>query len=470
MLYSQIEPAGLGPSEVTNSPQVVFALDRMMRASPDMPRLLAQCLKSGGPGGAGSFGRAALTPLLVGFCGWLCDAARDADITRLCFLSREGRLMKQAFDILYPQAKTGITTQYLFASRRLVRLAAIHSERDVADLCEGAVFGTQLDLHLAARFGLDSGDIEPRLLTRHGFSNLNDRIDGSAAHGDLAALAFDLRDQIIEKSTARRETLRAYLGECGLTDHAMGLVDIGYSGTVQTAYSRLTEQRHRGFYMLTSPKADLKLSAGYLGNGVPLHDKTLGICRHRHIYETLLCAPEDSVGEISKIDGKWVSRPGPVADCQHRRQFVAAAHTQVCEAIRDLAPGGPVAVAPSDATRILDTVLSFPTRRQAVLLGDLGFDDVFSFNGLMPLVGGPDRPPVWPEGARALGYLDWRDRRNARELPVWTRLTGLAIEPVLRRIGSDRDVAMFRENPHRYFSGLSNRGYRNFGRMMFRAK
>ena len=119
------ETAGryLSGPELLTSPQSVTALDRVMQSVDTAGSLMRVCLGGQEMDPTAIFGRVVLTPLMVGFAGWLHDRAKATGTTTLCFLSREGRLMKDVFDILYPRAASGIETKYLYASRRLVQLA-----------------------------------------------------------------------------------------------------------------------------------------------------------------------------------------------------------------------------------------------------------------------------------------------------------------------------------------------------------
>lgn len=456
------------------SPRLVFALDAVMHSGPDAARLAAIIGATPARSAAAAFGRVTLAPLIIGFCGWLRQRAQDDGIRELHFLSREGRVFKDVFDILYPPGSTEITTRYLFASRRLVQLAEINAARDVADLAEGAVCDSTVAQWLDTRFGLDQACLDPAMLRRHGFRAGTDPVMGSGAHGRISALAFDMAPMIIARAQKNRATLLRYLDACGLRAGPVGLVDIGYSGTVQRSYARLTDQAHRGYYLATSPRADPVRMHGYLGAQVPLHSRHHGICHNRHVYETLLCAPEDSVGGLIKTATGWAPTPAPLADCPSRREFVREAHGAVCALARDFARPGThhrtgIRIAPDIAARLLDCCLNHPSRNQAALLADLCFDDLRAGGARIPLIGNATTPPIWREGARALG----RDTRAARpwagDTGIWTRFAGTLASPLIRRLGSARDLDQFRASPRRYVSALSNPGFRRLGQIIFRA-
>ena len=451
------------------SPPMATEMARIKKLSPGGTRLLRQILAVVPDDPAARFGRLALSPLLIGFAGWLFQRARADGIGTLYFLSREGRVIKDVYDALYPAAVTGIETRYLFASRRLVRLTQFHHPHDVAAAAEGAIIGTTPATWLDARFGVARDEIDRAALRFNGFSGPDAVIAGSGAHARLAALAYDLSDMIINRAAERRALLWSYLCDAGLNAAPAGIVDIGYGGSVQRAYSALSGQAHRGYYMLTSPRADAATTAGYLAAQTPLHAASPGICRYRHIYETLLCAPEDSVGGLLRIPGSWQPLPQPIADCPTRQKFVTAAHAGAVAVAQELAlwrPPGADAIAPEISTCLLDTILRAPTHADAALIGQLGFDDLFADGAMMPLAGGNGIIPIWQEGAAALG-VSWSPTSPADDIPWPMRLLAGMAEPIVRRFGSDRDAAQFRQNPAGFVAALRDARYRRLGRLLF---
>lgn len=71
-------------------------------------------------------GYSVLGPLLVDFCQWLHEKKEELQIEKLLFVAREGYLIKQCYEILYP----GETTSYLYLNKNLLRLPLLSIATD----------------------------------------------------------------------------------------------------------------------------------------------------------------------------------------------------------------------------------------------------------------------------------------------------------------------------------------------------
>jgi hypothetical protein len=142
-----------------------------------------------------------LGPLLVGFANWLDDAARRCGADKLWFCSSEGQIMRHVYRTVINDP---LPTGYLFVSRRSMAVPIL----------------------------IGSDDPEDRDCLRS-LVRVN-----SAAYAGVRA--------------GEREDAQAYLERAGVYDGHAGVVDIGYSGTMQLA------ARHYGpglpwFYAATYP-------------------------------------------------------------------------------------------------------------------------------------------------------------------------------------------------------------------------
>jgi hypothetical protein len=355
------------------------------------------------------FGYVILGPLLAGFADWLHEGAIDQGIEKLGFLTREGPILRSAYEALYPNSQ--IETSTVVASRRIVRNAD-HSHPEV------------------------------------------------------------------------RETLRQYLSHIGLSPGKAGLVDIGYAGQIQAGYSDISGNSLSGFYFATFRTSKEVLgdlpSASFLASGVAANDKKHGICRHRQIYEMLLCAPGPSFVGLERDGDGWRGVTAEGADTPIRDEFVSAAHKGALEFVADYAANrtSPTRVSPAAATALLDAVLDDPTPGLAEWLGQLEFDDSFDLDAMSKLIApeGSASRSVWPEGARMLGAKS--TVRRPRQRKVWRALGPYgflgwrhALTPVVAqfvgRIGDAKDADHFRDDPIGFFRRLSDPRYRRIGRILY---
>lgn len=182
-------------------------------------------------------GYGALGPLLAGFVQWLHRTAVAAGHDHLFFLSRDGHLMRQAYQaLLGPEA---LPSTYLLASRRLCNLAALGDQltsRDVDFLSQASwsiavgEFFSRLDVP-----GLEAA--AAGLLAELG---LSPDAPGAEHHTEVRACFWRLSDLLVERAAAERALLLEYWDGAGLlAARRPAVVDIGWHGSVQWSMQRV---------------------------------------------------------------------------------------------------------------------------------------------------------------------------------------------------------------------------------------
>ncbi len=164
-------------------------------------------------------------PLIYDFVKWLDWESQG--YSQLLFLSREGWLLKKAFDIY--SEKSNISC-YFLASRRAVSVAAIEHEKDIKDILSIYYRGSFKNI-MYSRLGID----------------YRGKDFYTEMPGDIDKVHIDTR-QILNR--AREEKAR-YKDYCKRTikEGNTAVVDIGYSGTIQLYLSRLLNKAVDGLYM-----------------------------------------------------------------------------------------------------------------------------------------------------------------------------------------------------------------------------
>ena len=212
-----------------------------------------------------------LGPLLYGYCVWLNECLKSDNINNVFFLSRDGKIIKKAFDILFPD----FNTHYMFASRRglIVPSLCIHKElKDPANLKNVYLFYDEINLgDLSVMLGLDDVDLIP-ILEKYNF-NLLDKIDLEFISNDLEFKSFynEIYPLIIKNSRNEYMAMRKYLNEINFSGK-LGIVDIGWQGNMQFAlenaidFSKI-DAKIKGFYIgvsCMSKKQEIQDMRGYL--------------------------------------------------------------------------------------------------------------------------------------------------------------------------------------------------------------
>ena len=178
------------------------------------------------------FGEKCLGPLLLGYSKWLLDNFRKEDIHKVYFFSRDGYLMKQAFDML-PDSNVNIKTFYLEVSRRSLRVPILWKNYSLKNLL--TMLTPSMLIPLASVFdavGLDVSNYLP-LLYKYGFNRNSviyrkDFLDNEQLKGMYSELSKDIK----EVSLAEYENLKEYLKEQEIAGK-FAIVDIGWSGGMQ---------------------------------------------------------------------------------------------------------------------------------------------------------------------------------------------------------------------------------------------
>ena len=178
------------------------------------------------------FGKKCLGPLLLGYSKWLLENFRKEDIHKVYFFSRDGYLMKQAFDML-PVCKINMKTYYLEVSRRSLRVPILWKDYSLENLL--TMLSPSMLIPIASVFdavGLDVVDYLS-LLEKYGFDRnsviyrkdfLNNK--------QLKDLYSELSDDIKDVSLAEYANLKEYL-KVREIEGKFAIVDIGWSGGMQ---------------------------------------------------------------------------------------------------------------------------------------------------------------------------------------------------------------------------------------------
>ncbi|MFI2367419.1 hypothetical protein [Streptomyces sp. NPDC018833] len=176
-------------------------------------------------------------PVLTGYVLWLLEAARERDLDRLCFLSRDAQVIHEIARTLAPRLGTDIELRYVYSSRRTWSLSASDPYRlDEADwLFNSFIRSNAADV--CARLGLDP-DMAPPLLARVGASSHPaDRADSPAQNAALRRFVAlpEVARTIAPRIGRMRELVLAYARQEGMASATTGLVDAGWTGRMVAA-------------------------------------------------------------------------------------------------------------------------------------------------------------------------------------------------------------------------------------------
>lgn len=212
-----------------------------------------------------------LGPLLYGFCAWLNENLNNNNIKRVFFLARDGKIIKKAFDILFPD----FNTCYMLASRRALTVPTLWLYEELKDPSYLKniyyLYGSLNMQGLLMMLGLEDIDIGP-ILKKYNF-NLTDNTNSDFICNDSEFKSFynEIYPLLIENSKKEYEEMLKYLKKINFWGK-VGIVDIGWNGNLQYAlengikFSKI-DAEIKGFYIgifSESKKHEVQDMSGYL--------------------------------------------------------------------------------------------------------------------------------------------------------------------------------------------------------------
>ena len=179
------------------------------------------------------FGYEKFGQFLWGYVKWLHKNFQDANIEKVFFFSRDGYIMKQAYDLLYGELQDNIKVKYLEVSRRSLRVPILWLNSD---------FESYINMISPSRLvtiqsifdgaGLDINNYLD-LLQKYGFTVHSDFDRNTILQNvQLKNLYSEVLPDIVSKSKEEYKYLREYLEQ----QHVNGkfaMVDIGWGGSME---------------------------------------------------------------------------------------------------------------------------------------------------------------------------------------------------------------------------------------------
>lgn len=268
-------------------------------------------------------------PLLLGFTQWLYNHAQKNNLTTLYFLARDGWMLKQYFEILYPNC--GIETKYLYCSRRAFKMALVDSWDDIVELFDLWFDNCLLKDLLFVRFELDWKDIPAQILKKYDFTEKS-LISRMSDRKRIFAFLKEISPIILKRTRQAKQDYLAYLNQEGLNSESdfknLALVDIGYGASMQLNFMKLFNTDNiNGYYLVTRnihvTRTRFKncILEGFLAN----HDDAANInmChdinKYVQVIEAMLSSPEGTLASVKKTDDDFEFS---LVDVQHAEQRI----------------------------------------------------------------------------------------------------------------------------------------------------
>jgi predicted HAD superfamily hydrolase len=329
-------------------------------------------------------GREALGPLLFGMAGWLHAQGQASKAPVLHFCSRDGLIMKKAFDLFRRRFGGDAESRYLMVSRQAIYRARAVSEPQAAAALFAQNWTRLTPADALARWGLDPQNFGAQIRAA-GFSSPHDvvAIGNKVGAGRLAKLFEICREPLQVANETHAGLFADYLAqEAVISADAVTLVDIGWHGSLQKGLGEVLRARgwrghlsgcYLGLFLDMAALEDFA-AAGYLFSldGTP---RAQALRRSPSLVELLHTAEHGSTVSYRR------STEGIVAVCEQRIDEQIQ-YTEVIGPIQQAAlafveemlanPRLDVdALDPADAFRGLDRLLSSPSADEIGVIGRL---------------------------------------------------------------------------------------------------
>lgn len=280
-----------------------------------------------------NLGYAALGPMLTGFMLWLGRQAKRDGISRLYFLSREGWIFKQVYDVLHVSDSDAVPSQYLYASRRATRVAGLQTKGDLLALA-GQPFrsGVMVGELLNSRFGVASSEIEIGVWQASGYTSSTEKLESDpSGRVKFSSLCAALSDRILEQAEAERSVYKEYLHRSGFDGEVLpAVVDLGWRANIQGAIGDLLGKQLHGYYYATLQGGELWKSKGhriwaYAGDMISANHPS-AVVKNRQFIEYLTCHIESSLIRLERKDDAIVPVFRHEENLGNRRSLIEEIH------------------------------------------------------------------------------------------------------------------------------------------------
>lgn len=359
-------------------------------------------------------------PLLLGYAKFVVESAIKDGIDRLYFLARDGKIMKEAYDIVSAAYPSAPAAEYLLCSRRSVNVAKLKTASDVMDLLNvDFAHRTTLGHLLIHRFGVNHGEIEQGLFDAFGVS-----WESRLTRADLPVLRkffTAAMPVILAVAQEERKNYLEYLETAGIfQDGQVAVVDIGYAGTMQESLYQLSDCRKKigGYYLITFRAARKRLTEnglaakGYLADFVDRHDTYHPFCKHVPLYETLFSSADTSFVRMAR---HWNGKLQPVYMArspleQTRERVVRHIHEGALELVAAFSKTmgtwlARLDIEPNKTLRVLDRFFENPHPRDARIFSGVVFEDAYGGKAMKTILPTQDKlrdECVWARGREAM--------------------------------------------------------------------
>lgn len=170
-------------------------------------------------------GYAYFGPLLFGFCNWIHSKIELEKLDSICFLSRDGQIVKKAYSLIYDE-----DYPYFLASRRSLTVPLLENAKEMKDILSIVPYIKKYEevSDFLKKIGIENKEIENILINKYG-KTINRNLLCSDEGNDIFNI---VKSEMYKNAANEQMQARKYI-EKNMKKGLIGLVDIGWYGTMQ---------------------------------------------------------------------------------------------------------------------------------------------------------------------------------------------------------------------------------------------
>lgn len=246
-----------------------------------------------------NIGATILAPLLLGFCANLKKSIVQNNVDKMFFLSRDAKIIMDAYLKLYPEDKD--KCHYMYISRKSVTFVELADAATVDDFITIAdsIIKRKKIYNILEILELDVCKYKAELYSK----NIKKDFSFDALTKQEQHIFFEcIKKELIAFAKKQRKLFEEYLDELKFNGK-VNLVDIGWKGTIQQKIQSFCEKNNRncviyGYYMGVYNPTDQR--KGFLYNGAELNKYKIYLSIG--FFETLFLNNEGSTIYYKKLN------------------------------------------------------------------------------------------------------------------------------------------------------------------------
>lgn len=341
-------------------------------------------------GNAYNLGYYAFGPMIMNFILWLISEAKHDKIDTLLFLSRDGLILKKAYDLLAPYIKDSPKSEYLLSSRRAYSLASLTDKEQLLNSINVGFQKTSVENILVNRYGLSKKTIRAKKLRGLGLG-FDSELCCINNRAQLIELVMAFSQEIINNAAKERKNLLNYFSASQVsTDNVTATVDIGYSGTLQKYLNHLTGKKIGAYYMISFlPCAELINDGykirGYFSHLEDRHDRSHSWTKNLDMYEALFSSNTGSLMYFEeKVKGALTPVFSSIQDCEKERNLmlrdIQDGALKYCEEMVGYFGSNvqSLVLSPAQSLKTYSDFIEQPKFKDILLYQGVGFEDAYS--------------------------------------------------------------------------------------------